>query len=418
MKLPRGSSASLAALDEDLELQDNVTITCTGEAATLTVRGDIACYGDAQFLGSVKCNDFEGNNGLIRVSGSLYCEDLEIKHDSELEVDADIHASDVDVDRMLKVGGTIEAQDIEVGGKFETRSVRAISVSVGGVFDATEDVNVGEIEVGGKLEIGGKIDSRKLSVGGKATLVGGGKVTEEIEVGGVLEADGPLDYGAISVGGTARLKGNASGKDIEVGGTLDVEGDLQFEEMEVGGRVDIKGNASGKSIDLGGLLSIGNKLDLSGSLEIGGDIKIGGEARAEDVEVNGEFRASSLKVRRIELSGGARTDTGIFATEDVRVEHRSRVNGWIRAIKEIDVESKSEVESISSKRIILEDRSRARNVYGEEIEFGDRVEVSGEVMYTKSIAKGDGVRFARQPEKVDRIPPDKSWIIQADSLSG
>jgi cytoskeletal protein CcmA (bactofilin family) len=415
MKVPRGSSASLASIDEDLELQDDATITCTGEGSTLTVNGDIECSGDARFVGSVKCNNFKASQGSIMISGSLQCGDLEIEHDSDLEVSGDIRASDVEVDRTLKVGGTIEARDIEVGGRFDTTTVKATSVSVGGVFDARGDVLVEEIEVGGKLEIGGKIESRKLSVGGKATLVGGGKVADEIEVGGFLEVDGPLEYGTIDVGGTAKLRANARGQDIDVGGTLEVDGDLEFNELDVGGHVEVKGSAIGRSIDLGGLLSIGNRLELSGPLEIGGAIDIGGDAKAEDVEIGGEFKASSLKVRRIELSGGARTERGIFASEDVRVEHRSRVQGWIRAMREIVVESKSEVESISAERIFLEDRSRARNVYGEEIELGDRVEIAGELLYTHSITMGEGVRFSRQPEKVEVIPVEKAWTTMPPS---
>jgi cytoskeletal protein CcmA (bactofilin family) len=415
MKIPHDNTVSLSTLDEDLEISDDVTINCTGEGSTLVVNGDIECVGRASFNGSVKCQDFEGNHGFIKIDGSLECTDLEIKHDAELEVSNDIRAEDVEVDRVLRVGQTIVAREIEVGGTFETTNVKADSVSVGGVFEAKGEVTVEKIEVGGKLEIGGKINSRNLSVGGKAALRGGGSVTDEIEVGGYLNADASLEYGRIEVGGTARLRGTAKGGEIDVGGTFEVGGDLQFTEMDVGGYVEVRGDAIGESIDLGGRLSIGKRLQLSGQLDIGGAIDIGGDAEAQDVEIGGDFKAASLKVKSVQLSGGARTEKGVFATEDVRIEHRSRVHGWIRAMREIEIESRCEVDSVSAKKVILDDHSRARNVYGEEVELGDHAEIAGELMYTKLIRTGNNVRFGKQPEKVSEIPQEKSWIVSPSS---
>ena len=415
MKIRRGDTVNLSNVDEDLEIEDGVRITCSGDASTLVVRGDVLCDGGVDFVGDVKCDDFEGMDGSITISGSLQCDDLEIKRDAEIEVSKDVHAQDAEVDKILRVGGRIEAHEIEVGGKFETTDVKAVSVSVGGVFEARGEVDVEEIEVGGKLEIGGKIKSRNLSVGGKARLGAGGSVADEIEVGGFLDVDGPLEYGTIDVGGTAKLNGMATGRDIDVGGTFEVWGNLNFKDMDVGGYAHIKGDAIGKSIDLGGRLSVGNALRLSGPLEIGGQLDIGGEAEAEDVEIGGEFNASSLKVRNIELSGAAKTDNGIFATEDIHVGHRSTVRGWIKASREIEIESRSEVESASARKIVMDDRSRAKNVYGEDVELGDRVEITGELLYTRSIRTGDEVRFAKQPEKVSSIPTEKSWVVFSET---
>lgn len=410
LKISRGSSVDLSIVNEDLEIEDEARIRCTGEGASLIVNGDITCVGRVDFTGNVQCNDFEGKDDSISIDGSLRCRDLRIERNADLFVTKDVLAFDVEVDKELRVGGKIEARDIEVGGKFETKDVKSDSVSVGGVFDAHGDVVVQEIEVGGKLEIEGKITSRELSVGGKASLHGGGIVSEDIEIGGFLTVDASLEYGSIEVGGTAKLKGSAKGKEIEIGGTFEVEGDLDFTNMEVGGYARIKGNASGESIDLGGRLSIDNALRLRGGLDIGGTIEVGGDAEASDVNIGGDFRASSLRARNLEIGGGARTDKGIFAEEEVRLGHRSRVEGWVRASREIEVESRSEVESVSAPRIIIDDHSRVRNVYCENAEIGDRVEISGELLYTGSVRTGGNVRFAKPPEKVTQIPTEKNWL--------
>jgi cytoskeletal protein CcmA (bactofilin family) len=417
LKISRGSNVDLSAVNEDLEIEDDAIIRCTGDGANLVVNGDIECRGRVGFTGNVQCEDFEGRDDSISIEGSLRCRELRIEHNADLSVAKDIQAYEVEVDNSLRVGGKIEAREIEVGGRFETKDVKADSVSVGGVFDAHGDVDVEEIEVGGKLEIEGKVTSRELSVGGKATLGGGGIVSQEIEVGGVLTVDAPIEYGSIDVGGTAKLKGNAKGREIDVGGTFEVEGDLDFTDMDVGGIARIKGNATGVSIDLGGRLSIENALRLRGELDIGGTIEVGGDAEAGDVEIGGDFRAASLKARNLEIGGGAHADKGIFAKEDVRLGHRSRVEGWVRAGKQIEIDSRSEVDSVSAPRVIIDDRSRARNIYCDSAEIGDRVEVSGEVLYTRSIETGDDVRFAKQPEKVSQIPPEKSWIEPSSSAS-
>jgi len=184
---------------------------------------------------------------------------------------------------------------------------------------------------------------------------------------------------------------------------------LAFKDLDVGGFAKIVGDAVGKSIDLGGRLSVGNALKLTGPMDIGGELDVGGEAQAEDVDIGGELKAASFKVRRISLAGSARTDKGLFASEDIRVGHRSRVHGWMRALQEIEIESKSEVGSLSARRIRLEDRSRASNIYSEDVELGDRVEITGECLYTGTLSTGDDVRFGTQPQKVTSIPQEKSW---------
>ena len=409
MKISSRSSVELSNAEEDLILGADVRITCIGAASALIVKGEIVCEGEAVFLGNVECEDFEASDGTINIEGSLKCKDLNVKRNAELRASTDIQADDVEVDRALYVGGTIFANEIEVGGKFETTSVHADSVSVGGVFAAKGDVEVKEIEVGGKLEIIGKISSHELSVGGKAALHGGGAVSGEIEVGGVLTVEAPLEFGNLEVGGTAGLRGSAKGKDIDIGGTIDVDGDLSFEDMDVVGLANIKGSATGTSIDIGGRLVIRNSLRLSGDLDIGGSIEIGGKAEVGNADIGGEFRADCLVVRDLDLGGGAKTDKGIFASGDVRVGHRSKVKGWIRAQKEIELDSRSEVESVAAPKVSIDDHCRVVNAYAEEIEIGDRVEISEEVLYIRSINLGDNVRFAFQPQKVSSIPLEKSW---------
>jgi len=254
-------------------------------------------------------------------------------------------------------------------------------------------------------------------VGGKATFGGPAIVRGEIEIGGVLYADSSLEYGELRVGGVATLRGNCSGKDIEVGGKLSVDGGLNFAEMEVGGYASITGDALGESIELGGRLSIDRSLKLSQDLEIGGSIDVKGPAEARDVEIGGALSASEFRVRRAELSGGARTENGIFASDEIEVSQRSIVHGWLKAKNRVEIESRAEVESIYADKVMIEDRARVRNVYGNFLEIGDDVEISGEILYTKEIRLGDDVRLRAQPIKVDAIPPDKSWSESSSSSS-
>ena len=87
------------------------------------------------------------------------------------------------------------------------------------------------------------------------------------------------------------------------------------------------------------------------------------------------------------------------------INKRTRVNGWIRSLDTITVESRAIVDSIFAPRVVLEDSVRAQNVYSEELEIEGSVMVTGDFFYSSNLRAGASSRsrssFPRQPQKVD-----------------
>lgn len=414
MKIPQGSSVKLSTVAEDLFIGDRSAIECTGEGNSLKVEGDVKCEGRVEFTGNVSCANFRGADCRVRTM-SLACQSLSIK-DGSLEVAGDLLARSIDVDKKLVVTGKTEGYDIEVGGILELASVKARSIRVGGKFHASADVEADDIDVGGLVEILGKINSKSVDVGGKVKL-NGGNITDRIEVGGVFESTQELNFGDLDVGGVIVLAGHSRGKDIEVGGKLQVRGDIAFRRLEVGGTASVEGSAEGERIDLGGRLRIDSDLKLSDTLDVGGTVEVGGTAEARNVDIGGSFKSRSLKVETADLRGHVRTERGIFAIRRIRVERKSRVEGWIKSLESVSVDSHGEVESVSAPRVSLGDRSRAVNVYADVLELEDRAEISGEALYTQSVSnrslEGVGDRSGVHARKVDSIPNEKRWALNS-----
>ncbi|MGI0085421.1 MAG: hypothetical protein ACREBQ_10100, partial [Nitrososphaerales archaeon] len=296
----------------------------------------------------------------------------------------------------------------------------ARSIEVGGKFRASSDVEADSIDVGGTVEIRGKIKSKSVEVGGKVWL-NGGDITDRIEVGGVFESTQPLNFGNIDVGGVITLGGSSKGGDIEVGGKLQARGDIVFKNLDVGGVADVKGNAQGESIDLGGRLRVDSNLMLTDSLEIGGAAEVLGDTEAKHVEIGGSFKSRSLKAETADLSGRVRTERGIFASGRVHVGRKCHVDGWMRSLDSVIIDSHAEVDSVSAPRVRIGDKSRAANVYTEILEIDDRVEIYGEALYTQTFStpsSGHGDDGSVQPRKVDSIPPEKKWTLDLQSASG
>ncbi len=408
MKVTRGRTARLSVLAEDLRVEDNSKIECTGEGESLKVEGEISCEGTVEFIGNVSCLSFRGDDCRIR-SRSLSCQSLSIR-DGSMEIIGDLVARSVDVDKRLIVTGRTEAEDIEVGGILDLAAVKGKSIEVGGTFRSNSDVEVDDIDVGGTVEIEGKIKAKSVDVGGKLKL-NGGDVTGRIDVGGILESRQPLNFGDIDVGGIVTLSGSSKGGDVDVGGKLRVRGDLEFRRLDIGGVADVEGKAVGEGIDLGGRLSIASDLKLTDTLDVGGAAEIGGDTEARSVNIGGSLRSKSLKVERAELSGHVSTQAGIFATGPIRVERKSRVEGWIRSLDSVIVESRGVVESVSAPRIIMGERSKALNLYADLLEIEERVEILGEALYTQSISiHTSGFESTSQkPRKVETFTGEKRW---------
>jgi hypothetical protein len=104
----------------------------------------------------------------------------------------------------------------------------------------------------------------------------------------------------------------------------------------------------------------------------------------------------------VEAGGRVKTSDGLRC-RTFEIGRGGIVEGPIVA-EEVNVSAGSRAEDIHGGKIIMEERARADNLYGEEIVLMSHCVVRGEVLYTDSIRIGDKVNLSQEPRKVAELP--------------
>jgi len=399
MRVPRGSRVRLGAVDGDLRADENVRIEVDGR---VVVAGTARFDGDADILGDLQCRSFTSDDGTVHIAGSLVVEDSVHSRDGTLEVDGEMRARRVDIDRGLRVKGPAAAEEFEVGGVLDGGStLHATRISVGGKFRLVGKLTAESVETGGSVDVG-DVELETLEAGGLIHLHGG-TVRGSIEVGGRFVADAPLTFGSLEAGGFAELKGDGTGGSLAVGGVFTARANLTFTKLKVGGMGSIGGNAQGESVEVGGKFDVGGRLRLTRTLEVGGFMSVGEELFGDRLELGGALTARRVVLASIaEIGGRVATQEGLKAARVV-LQRKSRASG-----------------PVVGDSVELEDRARADDVYGQTVDLGEKSEVrrvfaarlrvrSGatvdEAVYTESADIDPGARLRAPPRRVDALPP-------------
>jgi len=398
--IPPRATVTLGSVEGDITVENGAIVKGEGASPKVNASGIVTCDGNCKFECSLTAEEFEGE-GDITVEG-----DLEVKgnievSDGQLNVLGKMNANDVEVDRTLTVEKDLNATHVDVGGSLEVRgNVTAETIDVGGSFMGFGEVKVDSIDVGGAVEIESKVEAKRMDVGGKA-IVKGGRI-EEVDVGSSFEAEDSLEFTSIDVGGAVRLTGKNVGGDIDVGGSCKVDGDLKFGRIDVGGVTEISGTAEGESLDVGGTVRIGASLRLSGRLDIGGKIEVEGDLFASEIDVGGSVKAKKITAGKVWAGGSIITEDGVQA-HYVEIGRRGKVEGPVYA-DEVLVRERATVSDVNAKSIEMEKQAQARNLYGEKIHIESGCQIFGEVKYTRSLETEKGVKIAKPPEKVEKLP--------------
>ncbi|HIE18349.1 TPA: polymer-forming cytoskeletal protein [Candidatus Bathyarchaeota archaeon] len=436
VKLSSDSVQFLDKVEGNLYVADGVTVRAK-RSDTVTVLGTIRYEGDCSFECNLKADSIKGRHGTIAVKGNLtVMKKIEI-HRGSLEVEGNLSARDIEVDKKVMVKENLEVENIVVGGKIivsgNTKAVkieaggtlevhgdltaekidvggsakiegatRALKVKVGGAFKGMGLVQVESVEVGGSFIAESEVDIEEIHVGG-TVRVAGGRVKGRIDVGGAFKSTRPLFFNTINVGGTVSLAGRSEGKKIDVGGKLNVNGDLKFTEIDVGGTMKIEGTSEGEDIDVGGKISVKENLLLTGRLHVGGKAETGETLKCKSMEVGGSVKAKRIvaedfvKVgRRIETADGTKASR-------VMIGRRGRIIGPIVA-EEVLLDERAEAEDIYADVLTMERKSKARNAYVKKVYLeGDSI-IMGELRYTEELKTEEEVTFGKDPEKTEDLP--------------
>ena len=405
MVVPSRSTLTLGSVEGNLILGRGATIRGEGVPPKLSVSETVRCEENCTFECDLSAENLEGE-GDVLIHGDLEVKDRVKIRDGCLNVTGGMSAKRVDVDKSLVIGKNLKVEDIDVGGSLEVKgNTQAQGIDVGGRFTGIGEVKAKNIDVGGSVNIESKVDVAKINVGGTASVKGGR--VGKIDVGGSFESKDSLEFGTIDVGGVVRLAGKCVGGDIDVGGSCKVDGDLKFGKLDVGGVVEFSGSAQGNDLDVGGTVHVGAHLQLSGKLDVGGTIDVKGDLTAQTVDVGGSVKAHSATAMDEVLVGGSITTVVGVKAPYVRIGRRGEVTGPIRA-NEVLISEGARVEDVCARTITMEERARARNLYGERIFIESECHIYGEVQYTESLRIERGVSFATPPVKVEKLPLPQS----------
>src|SRR5271157_4323833 len=292
--------ARLGRVDGDLRAEDHALIRAA-DGRSVSVSGRAEFEGSVEIDCDFECGSMESRDGLVRVNGNLTVRGR------------------IDVDEALYTHGTVKADDVDVGGKFESaRALRFDSIDTGGIVA----LGGGEgriVEVGGKLRSDGDLRCEEVRVGGVADVIGGLWV-KTAEVGGKIRVSGDLHMEErLQVGGMAEIGGVLSGRDVEVGGILKASRGVLTGSAEVGGRVETSEGFRAQSVELGrGARCVGAL--------VGGRVRIGRTAQVEDVyctdlEVEGGTRMGRVYAENADIGDNCVIERLIY-TKELREGHR------------------------------------------------------------------------------------------------
>jgi cytoskeletal protein CcmA (bactofilin family) len=114
-------------------------------------------------------------------------------------------------------------EEIDVGGTIEIDgNADGIDVDIGGFFKIEGNLQLtGELEVGGKCRVGGTIHADRIEIGGaiEASQI----QADSIEIGGSMTTEKGVKADTIEIGDRGRVRGPLVGDDVRIGEKADVE---------------------------------------------------------------------------------------------------------------------------------------------------------------------------------------------------
>jgi cytoskeletal protein CcmA (bactofilin family) len=405
VSVSRGASEKLGRVEGRLDVANGATVRAA-EGNLVVVTGEARFAGNA----TVDCD--------------LECERLTVEHWGKLVVSGDLTVhTRLDVSNAIEVTGTMKAEEVDVGGRVDARSVSCKRMRVGGIARVSESLQAELVDVGGKIEAPGSLDVKELRVGGKAEI-GGGAITGTINVGGKFESSSRLDFGELQVYGVGSLAAGSKGRKITASGKLRANGDLECDQIEIAGVADVSGGCRAVRVDVKGKLDVRGSLSASERLDVHGAAEVDGAFDGESLRVSGKFSAEKavltkdaeiygavdtrqgLKARSVVVRSGTRC-TGPIVGESVEVgESGPGVSAFLLGQRLRIQAGTSRVENVYASRVVIGAGSRAGRIFAETVDLGSGSDVD-EVTYVGELRVADHVKIAHPVRKVDKLkePP-------------
>lgn len=267
----------------------------------------------------------------------------------------------------------------------------------------------GDVVVRGDLTVHGSADiSASMKVDGEVR-------SEELDVSGHLQS-GPITSKRVRVGGHLETEGAIEVETLDVGGHMSVSGEVKLVNLRVGGHAEVGGGTISGEIEVRGHFETTRKLAFGG-LKVFGRVRLPSGSSGERLSAIGKVELegdSSFKV--LQILGSARA-TGSCTTENVEVNGKFDVLGFLRVSKKFEVYGTADVK----KQIECESLALGGKLAAESIVVSDNAELSGDLETSRGLkAKYVMVRSGtncRGPLVGERVDLGKSELLVANRES-
>jgi predicted acyltransferase (DUF342 family) len=202
----------------------------------------------------------------VTAEGSI--EDLDVGGTVRLEKG---RVQDARVGGTMEGGGPLKFVDLDIGGRLKLGSGAGERVKVGGVLEVVGDLVLSDdLDVGGEARVGGSLDAGSVGVGGdlKSEVV---RAHDDVKVGRSITTDKGVKGDFVSVGRLGRVTGPIVAKEVRIEDDSEVE-DVYAEELRIGESSRAK-NVYASKVDVGDKCRVSGKLQYTEELRIGRDVQ-------------------------------------------------------------------------------------------------------------------------------------------------
>jgi len=427
VRIPRGRTVKLDVVNGILKVGYNATIEASN-GKNVTVTKGVYLEGRAYINCDLECESLEPATFFSRVGEASYGSNrtrLELtgRHVTHLKVNGNLTVhKQLNVSHSVQVKGTINAGDIDVGGRIQAGAIKVGRLRVGGRADIQNTFEAQSVDVGGKVVSVGTVKLGDLNVGGEVE-VGGGSITGNIRVGGKFISKAPLEFGELLVYGKGVLPNGCKGRKVSTFGKLEVEGNITCDQVEAGGVIEIRGDCHSERVEIGGKFEVIGSVYISDKLEGFGVTEVGCNLESAHLKVNGKLTANKILVKEeADISGKMEAKRGLKAKQ-VTVRSGSRCEGLlignqVEVGKSMDLSYGSwaawaakwaaaggmaRVDDVYATEVVIGPMSQAARIFATKVRL-ERSSVAGQVTYTGELEIAEGARVSEHPRKVDTLP--------------
>ncbi len=378
------SRVKFSEVDGDMKIGKGATIIA--EDKTIVVHGKIKNKGGFKCKGNLEVLSIESTKGNVKIYGDLKAK-REVESDKKLIVTGSLEAEDVSAGMTVKVKKDVKADKISAGFQVDlSGNAEVESISAGARIILTTG-KVGKASAGMSVITKKDIDLNKVSAGMRIKLIGISKVGKA-SAGMSVISKNDAEIDVASAGMSVKLLGKTKVGKVSAGMRIKAKNTLEFGVLSAGMSVILKKDAVGEKASAGFRIYGKSNVTLSGSASAGFSI------------------LACKKLESEKLSAGKKIKAKFIKAETINVARRGKLIGKVQA-GTVVLNERARAKNLYVSELEMLERSKARNVFADNITIEDYAILSGKVEYTGSINAEEKARIWAKPKKVKELPTPK-----------